>query len=219
GMIFRPCGNPKLAERCTSVVESLMQKYQFPFFGWRKVPVNPLVLGYKARETQPEIQQVLMGRPEACSREGFERTLYLVRREIENALEKENIESFYIPSFSSRTIVYKGLFVASELKGFYLDLQRQEYETALAVFHQRYSTNTFPTWPLAQPFRRLAHNGEINTLQGNINWMKSHETRMAAEVFGEQIEDIKPVIQVAGSDSASLDTVFELLLRAGRSLP
>ncbi|PYV85914.1 MAG: glutamate synthase large subunit, partial [Acidobacteria bacterium] len=218
GMIFLPGDNPNLAELCTSMAETLIQKYRIPFFGWRKVPVNPLVLGDKARETQPEIQQVLMGRPEACSREGFERTLYLVRREIENALEKENIESFYIPSFSSRTIVYKGLFVASELKGFYLDLQRQEYETALAVFHQRYSTNTFPTWPLAQPFRRLAHNGEINTLQGNRNWMRAREPELSSQLWKEQIDKLKPIVMPRGSDSASLDNVLEAIEISGREL-
>ena len=218
GMIFLPGGNPKLAERCTSVVESLIQKYQVPFFGWRKVPVNPLVLGDKARDTQPEIQQVLMGRPEALSREAFERTLYLVRREIENAIEKENIESFYVPSFSSRTIVYKGLFVASELKAFYLDLQRQDYETALAVFHQRYSTNTFPTWPLAQPFRMLAHNGEINTLQGNRNWMRAREPELSSQLWKGQIDQLKPIVMPRGSDSAGLDNVLEAIMLSGREL-
>src|SRR5258707_849482 len=149
----------------------------------------------------------------------FERNLYILRRRIEKRAIADQIKDFYICSFSCRSIIYKGMFLAEQLTAFYPDLLDERFVSSFAIYHQRYSTNTFPTWPLAQPFRILAHNGEINTLRGNINWMKSHETRMASDAFGEHIEDIKPVIQVAGSDSASLDTVFELLLRAGRSLP
>ncbi len=217
GMIFFP-GDPEPREICVSVIEAALQQHRIPFFGWRHVPVNSLVLGDKARETQPEVQQALMGRPERLSPDEFERTLYLVRREVENAIERRNIEDFYIPSFSSRTLVYKGLFVAPELRGFYLDLQRDDYETALAVFHQRYSTNTFPTWHLAQPFRMLAHNCEIYTLQGNRNWMRAREPELSSPLWGDQIEKLKPIVMSGGSDSASLDNVLESIVLSGRDL-
>ena len=218
GMIFLPGGSLEQQEVCKEVIEAVIEQHRLPFLGWRNVPVNPLVLGDKARETQPEIQQVLLSRPDWLSADEFERTLYLVRREIENAIEKKSILDLYIPSFSSRTIVYKGLFVASELNGFYLDLQRRDYETALAVFHQRYSTNTFPTWPLAQPFRVLAHNGEINTLQGNRNWMRAREPELRSALWKQRIEELKPVVMPRGSDSASLDNVLEAITLSGREL-
>jgi glutamate synthase domain-containing protein 2/glutamate synthase domain-containing protein 1/glutamate synthase domain-containing protein 3 len=218
GMIFLPGSIPEQQEICKSVIETTIEHNRLVFLGWREVPVNPLVLGDKARETQPEIQQVLVSRPEWLSAEEFERSLYLIRRDIENAIEKKNIPDFYIPSFSCRTIVYKGLFVASELSGFYLDLQRHDFETALAVFHQRYSTNTFPTWPLAQPFRMLAHNGEINTLQGNRNWMRAREPEFRSTLWKQEIERLKPVVMPRGSDSASLDNVLEGVALSGREL-
>jgi len=218
GMIFLPGRMPEQQETCRSVIEAVIRQNHLPFLGWRKVPVNPLVLGDKARETQPEIQQVLVRRPDWLSGEEFERLLYLVRRDIENEAESKNILDFYIPSFSSRTIVYKGLFVASELSGFYLDLQRRDYETALAVFHQRYSTNTFPTWSLAQPFRMLGHNGEINTLQGNRNWMRAREPELRSTLWKQEVERLKPVVMPRGSDSASLDNVLEAVALSGREL-
>ncbi len=143
----------------------------------------------------------------------------MIRRRIEKRVLDEHINDFYICSLSSRSIIYKGMFLAEQLTAFYPDLLDARFVSSFAIYHQRYSTNTFPTWQLAQPFRILAHNGEINTLRGNINWMKSHETRMASETFGEHIEDIKPIIQPGGSDSATLDNVFELLCRAGRTAP
>src|SRR6185312_12033101 len=145
--------------------------------------------------------------------------LYIIRRRIEKRVIADQVKDFYLCSLSCRSIIYKGMFLAEQLTSFYPDLLDPRFVSRFAIYHQRYSTNTFPTWPLAQPFRILAHNGEINTLRGNINWMKSHETRLASEVFGEHIDDIKPVIQVGGSDSASLDAVFELLVRGGRTLP
>jgi glutamate synthase domain-containing protein 2/glutamate synthase domain-containing protein 1/glutamate synthase domain-containing protein 3 len=217
GMIFLPGGNPE-KEVCGSLIETIIGQSEFPFAGWRAVPTNPLVLGDKARETQPDIQQAILLRPEPLSPEAFERALYLMRREIENAVERKEISDFHIPSFSARTIVYKGLFVASELRGFYLDLQNRDYETALAVFHQRYSTNTSPTWPLAQPFRMLAHNGEINTLQGNRNWMRAREPELSSPLWEEKIENLKPIVTPRGSDSASLDNVLEALTLSGRDL-
>src|SRR5258707_14797951 len=149
----------------------------------------------------------------------FERNLYILRRRIEKRAIADQIKDFYICSFSCRSIIYKGMFLAEQLTAFYPDLLDERFVSSFAIYHQRYSTNTFPTWPLAQPFRILAHNGEINTLRGNVNWMKSHEPRLASVAFGAHIDAVKPVIQVGGSDSAALDAVFELLARGGRALP
>ena len=149
----------------------------------------------------------------------FERDLYVVRRRIEKAVIAAQVPEFYICSLSCRSVIYKGMFLAASLTEFYPDLLDARFISRFAIYHQRYSTNTFPTWKLAQPFRMLAHNGEINTVHGNANWMKSHETRLAAGELGALIEDVKPVIQAGGSDTATLDNVFELLCRAGRDAP
>ncbi|MCA3716830.1 MAG: glutamate synthase large subunit, partial [Brevundimonas sp.] len=149
----------------------------------------------------------------------LERELYLVRRRIEKAITAEGVPGFYVCSLSSRSLIYKGMVRAELLDRLYPDLLDARFEAAYAIFHQRYSTNTFPEWRLAQPFRMLAHNGEINTLKGNLNWMRSHEIRMAATAFTDHGDDVKPVVQAGGSDSASLDNVFEVLVRAGRPAP
>jgi len=144
----------------------------------------------------------------------LERDLYLCRRRIERRVREASVQDFYICSLSSRSLIYKGMFLAEQLANFYPDLDDARFVSAFAIFHQRYSTNTFPTWRLAQPFRMLAHNGEINTLRGNINWMKNHEVKMASALFGKHGAEIKPIIQPGGSDSAALDAVFEVLVRA-----
>jgi glutamate synthase (NADPH) large chain len=219
GMIFLPRTDLDGQERCRSIVEAEILSLGYVIYGWRQVPVNIDIIGEKANATRPEIEQIMLGDLRGIDPDAFERNLYILRRRIEKRAIADQIKDFYICSLSCRSIIYKGMFLAEQLTAFYPDLLDERFVSNFAIYHQRYSTNTFPTWPLAQPFRILAHNGEINTLRGNVNWMKSHETRMAAEVFGDHIEDIKPVIQVGGSDSASLDAVFELLLRAGRSLP
>src|SRR5246127_1980140 len=219
GMVFLPRTDLGSQERARVVVEREILSYGHTIYGWRQVPVNVDVIGDKANATRPEIEQILICNSRGVGEEQFEVDLYVIRRRIEKAVIEESIKDFYICSLSCRSVIYKGMFLAEQLSAFYPDLADERFVSSFAVYHQRYSTNTFPAWNLAQPFRVIAHNGEINTLRGNINWMKSHETRMAADVFGEHIEDIKPVIQVAGSDSASLDGVFELLLRAGRALP
>jgi glutamate synthase (NADPH/NADH) large chain len=132
---------------------------------------------------------------------------------------EESIKDFYICSLSCRSVIYKGMFLAEQLTAFYPDLRDERFVSNFAIYHQRYSTNTFPTWHLAQPFRVIAHNGEINTLKGNLNWMKAHETRMATPVYGEQMEVMKPIVQPGGSDSAALDNVFEAMVGVGRDLP
>jgi glutamate synthase (NADPH/NADH) large chain len=151
--------------------------------------------------------------------EELDRRLYLCRRRIEKRVRDASIAGFYICSLSAHSLIYKGMFLAEQLSNFYPDLKDERFASAFAIFHQRYSTNTFPTWSLAQPFRMLAHNGEINTLKGNVNWMKNHEFKMASALFGDDAADIKPIIQPGTSDSGSLDAVFEVLVRAGRSAP
>ena len=184
------------------------------------MPVDISVIGEKANATRPEIEQILIGRgnPQLDNRE-FEKQLYILRRRMEKAAIADNIGEFYVCSLSCRSVVYKGMFLAEHLSAFYPDLLDERFTSRFAIFHQRYSTNTFPQWKLAQPFRVLAHNGEINTILGNVNWMKSHEARLEHDGFGRAIEDLKPIIQPEASDSSALDNVFELLVRGHRNLP
>ncbi|HJT08530.1 MAG TPA: glutamate synthase large subunit, partial [Stellaceae bacterium] len=219
GMVFLPRTDLDGQERCRSIVEAEILNFGYAIYGWRQVPINIDVIGEKANATRPEIEQIMVANTRGVEVERFELDLYIIRRRIEKRVIADQVKDFYLCSLSCRSIIYKGMFLAEQLTSFYPDLLDPRFVSRFAIYHQRYSTNTFPTWPLAQPFRILAHNGEINTLRGNINWMKSHETRLASEVFGEHIDDIKPVIQVGGSDSASLDAVFELLVRGGRTLP
>ncbi|MGE4014476.1 MAG: glutamate synthase large subunit, partial [Alphaproteobacteria bacterium] len=219
GMVFLPRTDLAAQERCRAIVETEILNFGHTIYGWRQVPVDISVIGEKANASRPEIEQVLIANSLGVENREFERQLYIIRRRIERAVLAATIIDFYICSLSCRSVIYKGMFLAEHLAEFYPDLKDERFVSRFTVFHQRYSTNTFPTWRLAQPFRILAHNGEINTLLGNVNWMKSHETRLAHEVFGKDIEDLKPVIQAGGSDSAALDNVFELLTRGGRSLP
>jgi glutamate synthase (NADPH) large chain len=219
GMVFLPRTDLDGQERCRSIVEAEILNAGYAIYGWRQVPVNIDIIGEKANATRPEIEQIMVANPRGIPVERFELDLYVIRRRIEKRVIADQIKDFYICSLSCRSVIYKGMFLAEQLTAFYPDLADERFVSRFAIYHQRYSTNTFPTWPLAQPFRILAHNGEINTLRGNVNWMKSHETRLASGVFGEAIDDIKPVIQMGGSDSASLDAVFELLTRSGRLLP
>ncbi len=219
GMIFLPRNNYPAQENCRTIVESVLTKSNFNIYGWRQVPVNPKVLGEKAEITRPEIAQVLFKHNnKSVSGKVLEVKLYEARRKIEKEATNNNLNSFYICSFSSKSIVYKGMFLAEALSDFYPDLQDTRFTSRFAIFHQRFSTNTAPSWDLAQPFRALAHNGEINTLKGNVNWMKVHEQEMFSPIF-ENIENLKPVIPPGNSDSASLDNVFELLNISGQSAP
>ena len=182
------------------------------------VPTNPQCLGDKARATMPEIQQILLGRTQGWSDAEYERRLFLARKVAEQRALEEKIEGFYVPSLSSRTIVYKGLFNAPQLEKFYPDLKDPLFVTALAVFHQRYSTNTFPNWQLAHPFRRLAHNGEINTLLGNKNWTRARERELTSAIWKDKVELLKPILQPGSSDSACLDNALEILELSGRDI-
>jgi len=221
GMIFLPRTDLGAQESCRTIVESVIIEAGYSIYGWRQVPVDVSVIGRKAQETRPEIEQIMIAGPlpGTQSAEEFEKDLYLVRRRIEKRVIAAQINGFYICSLSCRSIVYKGLFLAESLSVFYPDLKDPRFESRVAIFHQRYSTNTFPQWWLAQPFRCLAHNGEINTIRGNKNWMLSHEIKMAATAFGEASEDIKPVIPAGASDTAALDAVFEAICRSGRDAP
>ena len=221
GMIFLPRTDLNAQEECRTIVEAEIIDAGFTIYGWRQVPVDVSVIGDKAQRTRPEIEQIMIAGPlpEEQSIDEFEKQLYLVRRRIEKKVIAAQVADFYICSLSARSIIYKGLFLAESLADFYPDLANKLFESRVAIFHQRYSTNTFPQWWLAQPFRTLAHNGEINTIRGNKNWMKSHEIKMASLAFGEHSEDIKPVIPAGASDTAALDAVFETLCRAGRDAP
>ncbi|QFS84357.1 glutamate synthase large subunit [Roseivivax sp. THAF197b] len=219
GQVFLPRTDFGAQETCRTIVETEVLRMGYYIYGWRHVPVNIECLGEKANATRPEIEQILISNSKGVDEETFERELYVIRRRIEKAAAAASINQLYIASLSCRSIIYKGMMLAQDVAEFYPDLQDERFESAFAIYHQRYSTNTFPQWWLAQPFRMLAHNGEINTLKGNINWMKSHEIRMASATFGDMAGDIKPIIASGASDSAALDAVFEVLVRAGRNAP
>src|ERR1700736_1836279 len=215
GFVFLPHDNAYAQARAKAIIEEVLEHRDLFQFGWREVPLNVLVLGEKAQLTMPRIEQVLIGRPAGMSDDEYERRLFLARNEIEKRVQLDNIRNFYITSFSHRVIVYKGLLTAVSLEKFYRDLANPEYQTAICLYHERYSTNTFPTWPLSQPFRVLAHNGEINTIRGNRNWMRARESELVAEVWGEDVNLLKPIIQAGGSDSAILANAMEVLMLSG----
>ncbi|WP_299592227.1 glutamate synthase large subunit [uncultured Tateyamaria sp.] len=219
GQVFLPRTDFGAQETCRTIVETEVLRMGYYIYGWRHVPVDISCLGDKANATRPEIEQILISNSKGVDEETFERELYVIRRRIEKAAAAAQVPELYIASMSCRSIIYKGMMLAEQVAEFYPDLLDDRFESAFAIYHQRYSTNTFPQWWLAQPFRMLAHNGEINTLKGNLNWMKSHEIRMASGAFGEMAEDIKPIVASGSSDSAALDAVFEMLVRAGRNAP
>jgi len=219
GQVFLPRNDLDAQERCRCIVETEILNFGYTIYGWRQVPINIDVIGDKANASRPEIEQIMIANRKGGDERKFDLDLYVIRRRIEKKVLDAHINDFYICSLSCRSVIYKGMFLAEQLTAFYPDLLDERFASTFAVYHQRYSTNTFPTWRLAQPFRVLAHNGEINTLRGNVNWMVSHETRMASPTYGSHMEDIKPVIQPGGSDSAAADNVFEVIIQAGRSLP
>ncbi|MBW2731686.1 MAG: glutamate synthase large subunit [Deltaproteobacteria bacterium] len=219
GMVFLPRTDREAQERCRCLVEEEVLEAGYRIYGWRQVPINVSIIGDKAVATRPEIEQLMVGAPEDYNKERFELELLLIRRRIEKRALAEHFNDFYICSLSCRSIIYKGLFVAEQLSAFYPDLRDERFISNFCIYHQRYSTNTFPHWKLAQPFRVIAHNGEINTLRGNVAWLQSHEPRMASPLLGERLQDLLPVVQPGSSDSAALDAVFELMVRAGHSLP
>ncbi|HEY8933402.1 MAG TPA: glutamate synthase large subunit [Rariglobus sp.] len=217
GMIFLPKGDEYAQAHAKKIVESAVKAEGLVWLGWRDVPTDSSCLGRKALETQPLIVQALVARKDEINDEEFERKLFLAQNSAEKQVLEAKIPGFYVCSFSSRTIIYKGLLTPIQLKKYFEDLKSPKFTTAFAVFHQRYSTNTFPTWHLAHPFRMMAHNGEINTIRGNRNLMRARENSTAYGVWGARFPDLKPLVQPGMSDSASFDNALQLLTLGGRN--
>ena len=208
--------------QCEGVIERIAQEEGLTVIGWRDTPVNGIAIGREARASQPYIEQLFLGRPAGLDEDAFERLLYKVRRRTENEISASEIDGkdfFYVPSLSCRTIVYKGLMLAPQIEKFYFELANPLVTSALCVVHQRFSTNTFPSWKLAHPYRYVSHNGEINTIRGNVSWMNARQSVLESPLHGDQIDKLYPVIMPDGSDSASLDNAVEFLFQSGRSLP
>ena len=215
--------NKTIRHAVQNIIEKVIVDEGQHFLGWRVVPTDPDQTGESARKTMPAFRHCFIGASDDIkSNEDFERRLYLIRRVIDRRVRAEHRldrSKYYVPSFSSRTINYKGMLLAAQLPQFYLDLQSPFMESAYAMVHMRFSTNTFPTWDLAHPFRMIAHNGEINALRGNINWMAARQMVMESPYYGKDLKRMLPIIMEGQSDSATFDTVVELLYMAGRSLP
>jgi glutamate synthase domain-containing protein 2/glutamate synthase domain-containing protein 1/glutamate synthase domain-containing protein 3 len=221
GMTFLPVErHPRLI--CEGILERIVREEGLTVLGWRDTPIDGSAIGRVARGSQPYIQQIFVSRGKGMTEDQLERKLYIVRKRAEAEIADSDIPEkgfFYIPSFSARTIVYKGLLLAPQIAHFYPELSDPDVVSALCLVHQRFSTNTFPTWQLAHPFRYIAHNGEINTLRGNVNWMHARQSVLASPLFGDDIKKLFPIIQPGGSDSAAFDNALELLVMAGRTIP
>jgi glutamate synthase (NADPH/NADH) large chain len=223
-MVFLP-RNETSRKHCEKQIESIIAAEGLTFLGWRTLPINESSLGSMARANRPHIRQVFIGRPDTIdttSDMAFERRLYVIRKRCEKLVDQiaeSSSRYYYFASLSSRTIVFKGMLTAQQVDAFYLDLTNLEVESALALVHSRYSTNTFPSWERAHPYRYLIHNGEINTLRGNINWMNARQSTIETDVFGSDLDRIFPLINPNGSDSAMFDNCLEFLSLTGRSLP
>ncbi|HSO83231.1 MAG TPA: glutamate synthase subunit alpha, partial [Thiocapsa sp.] len=186
--------------------------------GWRDVPVDNSDLGKSVLPTEPLVQQVFIARGENCAdQDAFERKLFVIRKRMDNEIRGAGYDqtAYYTASLSSRTLNYKGMLLADQVGNYYLDLSDERFESAIALVHQRFSTNTFPTWDLAQPFRMICHNGEINTLRGNVNWMAARRHTMRSEILGDDLDTIWPLIPEGQSDSACFDNALELLVMGG----
>ncbi len=221
GMLFMPSNEDELA-RAVALIDEICAREGVPALGWRRVPIDPQACGDSARESLPAIRQLFVAAPAEMDAESFERKLYVLRRCLENGVRELALHQgarFYACSLSSRTIVYKGLLIADQIPRFYLDLGAEDFETAIALVHSRFSTNTFPSWARAHPYRYICHNGEINTLRGNRNWMRARQNQFVSDKFGDDIKKLLPIINEGGSDSESFDNALELLVRSGRSLP
>ena len=221
GLIFLPTDNRE-RKACRDVFAKAIKEQGQILLGWRDVPLDNSGIGATARDTEPIIKQIFIkSNPAIKDQLNFERNLYIIRKLVENEIRGLNLKQesfFYITNISSRTFSYKGLLMTHQLEDYFLDLKDESIKSSLALVHSRYSTNTFPTWDLAQPFRFLAHNGEINTLRGNINWMQAREGLLMSDLFGKDIEKLKPILISGVSDSATIDSAFELLVLGGRSI-
>jgi glutamate synthase (ferredoxin) len=229
GLVFLPRDEPARRE-VQAVFERVVLEEGQVLLGWRDVPTSDGHVGPSAVAVEPVFQQVCIGRGPGLPSPGaspdgdaaFERKLYVIRKRIEHAVDAISApaaRAFYVVSLSSRTLIYKGMLTADQIERMFPDLTDPRVESALALVHQRFSTNTFPSWPLAHPYRYIAHNGEINTLRGNINWMKAREALMSSDVLGDDLRKILPIIREGGSDTATFDNVLEFLVMAGRPLP
>jgi glutamate synthase (ferredoxin) len=222
GMVFLP-PDPDLRQNCEQRFEEIIREEGQRLLGWRTVPTNNASLGKTALSCEPFVRQVFIGRnPTIQDDMAFERKLYVIRKRAENAVRYSGIkgcDSFYLASLSYRTVVYKGMLTAEQLEEYYPDLLDPAMEAAIALFHSRFSTNTFPSWERAHPYRYMIHNGEINTLRGNINWMHARESMLVSELFGDDLPKLLPIIHADGSDSAMFDNCLEFLTLGGRSLP
>ena len=222
GLVFLPT-LPEDALACEQILEQVIAAEGQQLLGWRNVPTDDSLLGHTAKLGEPAIRQVFIAQTNpADGPETFERKLYVIRKLAEHAIMKSDIDGkdlFYVPSLSNKTFVYKGMLTGDQLEPMFPDLSETDVESAMALVHQRFSTNTFPSWRLAQPFRYIAHNGEINTLRGNINWMRAREALCESSLFGDDLKRIFPIVFEGSSDSATFDNVMEFLYMAGRSLP
>ncbi len=221
GMAFLPVDRHERI-LCEGILERIAGEEGLTVLGWRDTPLNGNAIGRLARATQPYIEQIFVKRGPEMDQDALERKLYVVRKRAESAVAESDFKEkgfFYLPSLSSRTIIYKGLLLAPQITDFYKELLDAEVTSALCLVHQRFSTNTFPSWQLAHPYRYICHNGEINTLRGNINWMHARQSVLASPLFGNDIKKLFPIITPGGSDSAMIDNAVELLTLAGRSLP
>ncbi|SCY43071.1 glutamate synthase large subunit [Alkaliphilus peptidifermentans] len=219
GMIFLP-REPNARLFCEGVLERIIREEGQSLLGWREVPINEDACGESARATRPVVAQIFIDR-RGQSLDAFERKLFILRKQVQNIIMKKNkpyTDGFYICSLSTATVVYKGQILGHKLDEFYVDLLDARVKTSIALIHERYSTNTFPSWKLAQPFRYIAHNGEINTIRGNINWMNAREGVMHSNLFGEEYTKILPIIEAGGSDSASLDNALEYFVKNQHSV-
>ena len=214
GLVFLP-KDEKAQQEILSVMIEEIEREGLTLMHLRTVPTNPEVLGAAAREVEPDIKQIFVTGISDEDVPVLERILYKVRKRIENRIDNED---FYICSLSNKSIIYKGMLTSGQLRRYFPDLSNDYFTSGLALVHSRFSTNTFPKWKLAQPFRLLAHNGEINTIRGNRGWMKARESVLNSEALGD-IKDLRPIVQDGMSDSASLDNVFEFLMLSGLSLP
>jgi glutamate synthase (ferredoxin) len=221
GLVFLP-HDPAQSKQCQSIFESIIKEEGQQLLGWRDVPTDDSQVGPSAQASEPAFRQIFIGASRAGDMEAFERKLYVIRKRVEQAVWNSDLQEkklFYIPSLSCRTIIYKGMLTGNQIEAMFPDITDPDIESALALVHQRFSTNTFPAWELAHPFRFIAHNGEINTVRGNINWMRAREALCASELFGDDLKKIFPVVIEGGSDSATFDNVMEFLHMAGRPLP
>jgi len=220
GQVFLPA-DPLARAACERVFTEVTEREGQRVLGWRDVPVDASRLGWLARRSMPVLRQVYIARRRVVP-SAFERKLFVIRKLVENHIRAEGLDPerrFHVPSLSSETVVYKGLMLPAQLASFYQDLQDEDVQSGLALVHSRFSTNTFPTWELAQPFRFIGHNGEINTLRGNRNHLNARRSQLSSAKFGGSLDRLFPIVQPEQSDSAQFDNMLELLVLGGRSLP